>query len=101
MSLILQHSTVLVRHRMCSYGATTGRGVWDSERVFRSWLTDDGCLFANDDLGPALATLEASGPYRAVHTRKNVARRGWLITNAVDGHESPVEGTVDVQPITA
>ena len=74
-----------------------GRGAWDSERGLRAWLTDDGYSFANDDLAPALAMLEASGRIGRAATKKNVPRSGWLITSTVDGPESPD----DVEPTAA
>jgi hypothetical protein len=39
-----------------------GRGVWESERVLRSWLAEDGISFSSSDLAPALALLETACP---------------------------------------
>jgi hypothetical protein len=66
-----------------------GRGVYDSERGLRSWLTEDGCEFSNTDLAPALAMLEASGRIGRSAPRKNVGRRGWLVTSALEPPEAP------------
>ena len=77
------------------------RGLWDSERGLRAWLTDDGVNFANDDLGPALAMLEGSGRIGRSAAKKNVARRGWLITDAVDGPERAAGSPDDVDPTAA
>ena len=55
-----------------------GRGAWDSERGLRAWLTDDGVNFANDDLGPALALLEASRRIGRSAPKKNVGS-AWMV----------------------
>ena len=77
-----------------------GRGVYDSERVLRSWLTEDGCEFSNVDLSPALAMLEASGRIGRSAPRKNVGRCGWLVTSALEPPEAPEDAEVD-EPVTA
>jgi hypothetical protein len=41
---------------------TPGRsGGYDSERILRGWLAEDGYQFSSNDLAPALALLEAAG----------------------------------------
>ena len=77
-----------------------GRGVYESERQLRGFLTQDGYEFANDDLGPALTLLEATGRIGRSAAKKNVARRGWLITS-VETSSDGSEGPADVEPTEA
>ena len=49
-----------------------GRGVYDSERQLRSWLSDDGVTHTAADIVPALALLEACG-----HIGRSSAKQTW------------------------
>lgn len=57
------------------------RGVSESEGVLRGWLQDDGVQFANSDLAPALAMLEAAGYIGRSAPRKNMSRKVSLATS--------------------
>jgi hypothetical protein len=60
-----------------------GRGVWDSERQLRQWLSDSEIQFSASDLAIALNLLEGIGLIQRATVKPNAARAGWLVT-AVD-----------------
>jgi hypothetical protein len=78
--------TELVRIATLAAGMLTslrqpGRGVYDSERVLRSWLQDDGVSHSTSDIAHALSLLESTGKIGRSASKPNVARTGWLIVN--------------------
>ena len=72
-----------------------GRGVFDSERQLRVWLSDDGYEFSNSDVSPALVLLEATGRIGRSTAKRNASRCGWLITSALGTSENVIEGAPD------
>ena len=59
-----------------------GRGVWESERELRGWLSADGVEFSNNDVAAALALLEATKRIGRTPAKANAPRCGWLVTHA-------------------
>ena len=79
---------------MTQSGTKPGRGVWESERELRSWLSQDGVEFANDNITVALSLLEASKRIGRSKAKANAPRRGWLVTNAPEAAEDAPEAAV-------
>jgi hypothetical protein len=56
----------------------SGRGMYDSERVLKQWLTEDGVQFTTADIAHSLALLESTGKIERATVKPNAPRAGWL-----------------------
>jgi hypothetical protein len=60
----------------------SGRGMYDSERQLKQWLTEDGVQFTTGDIAHALVLLESKGHIQRATVKPNASRTGWLATAA-------------------
>jgi hypothetical protein len=63
----------------------SGRGMYDSERQLKQWLTEDGVQFTTGDIAHALVLLESKGYIQRATVKPNTPRPGWLATAAERG----------------
>jgi hypothetical protein len=64
-----------------------GRGVYDSERALKLWLSEDGIQFSTNDIAIALGVLEVMGRIGRAKVKMNAPRPGWLTTAATEAAE--------------
>ena len=76
---------------------TPGRGQYSSERVLRSWVSEDGYSSTTADIGPALTLLAATRRIVRPEVAPNTPRPGRLAKGSEAWHSMPAsDGAVAV-----
>jgi len=76
---------------------TPGRGQYSSERVLRSWVSEDGYSSTTADIGPALTLLAATKRIVRPEVAPNTPRPGRLAKGSEAWHSMPAsDGAVAV-----
>ena len=68
---------------------TPGRGQYSSERVLRSWVSEDGYSSTTADIGPALTLLAATRRIVRPEVAPNTPRPGRLAKGSEAWHSMP------------